>query len=125
MVTSSMARMPCNLRHLLALRLSNTLKCAPLKSVGSRFLVLHSCVYSVDERKYSHFYGQRRKKRKGHSVQKIVVLSLLLVATTLEAGGDAVVRAGLHHQTTGVRVLLLLLGGNHVILLKGHSISAA
>ncbi len=44
-------------------------------------------------------------------MQKIVVLSLLLVATTLEAGGDAVVRAGLHHQTTGARVLLLLLGG--------------
>jgi len=44
-------------------------------------------------------------------VQKIVVLSLLLVATTLEAGGDAVVRVGLHHHITMTRVLLLLLGG--------------
>ncbi len=28
-----------------------------------------------------------------------------------EAGGDAVVRAGLHHQATGTRMLLLLVGG--------------
>jgi len=44
-------------------------------------------------------------------VDKIVVLSFLLVATTFEAGGDAVVRAGLHHQATGTRMLLLLVGG--------------
>jgi drug/metabolite transporter superfamily protein YnfA len=44
-------------------------------------------------------------------VEKIVVLGLLLVATTLEAGGDAVVRAGLHHQVTSARIVLLLLGG--------------
>jgi len=44
-------------------------------------------------------------------VEKVVVLGLLLVATTLEAGGDGVVRAGLHHQATGTRMILLLLGG--------------
>jgi drug/metabolite transporter superfamily protein YnfA len=44
-------------------------------------------------------------------VVKVVVLGLLLVATTLEAGGDAVVRAGLHHQATGARMVLLLVGG--------------
>jgi drug/metabolite transporter superfamily protein YnfA len=43
-------------------------------------------------------------------VDKIVVLSFLLVATTFEAGGNAVVRAGLHQQATGARVLLLLVG---------------
>ena len=42
---------------------------------------------------------------------RVAVLSLLLVATTLEAGGDAVVRVGLHQHTIGVRMLLLLLGG--------------
>ena len=40
-----------------------------------------------------------------------MVLSLLLVATTLEAGGDAIVRVGLHRQATGVRMAPLLLGG--------------
>ena len=44
-------------------------------------------------------------------MEKCIVLGLLLVATTLEAGGDAVVRVGLHHQATGVRMVLLLLGG--------------
>lgn len=44
-------------------------------------------------------------------MEKAIVLSLLLVATTLEAGGDAVVRAGLHHQATGARIVLMLLGG--------------
>jgi drug/metabolite transporter superfamily protein YnfA len=44
-------------------------------------------------------------------VVRVAVLSLLLVATTLEAGGDAVVRVGLHQHTIGVRMLLLLLGG--------------
>jgi drug/metabolite transporter superfamily protein YnfA len=45
------------------------------------------------------------------TVEKVIVLSLLLVATTLEAGGDAVVRAGLHQPATGARVVLLLAGG--------------
>jgi drug/metabolite transporter superfamily protein YnfA len=45
------------------------------------------------------------------TVQKAIVLSLLLVATTLEAGGDAVVRAGLHQSAKGTRMLLLLAGG--------------
>ena len=44
-------------------------------------------------------------------MEKAVVLSLLLVATTLEAGGDAVVRAGLFNQSLATRMLLLLLGG--------------
>ena len=44
-------------------------------------------------------------------MEKAVVLSLLLVATTLEAGGDAVVRAGLFSPASVTRVLLLLLGG--------------
>ena len=44
-------------------------------------------------------------------MEKLVVLGLLLVATTLEAGGDAVVRVGLHYRVIGGRVLLLLLGG--------------
>jgi drug/metabolite transporter superfamily protein YnfA len=44
-------------------------------------------------------------------VEKVIVLSLLLVATTLEAGGDAVVRAGLHQPATGARTVLLLAGG--------------
>jgi drug/metabolite transporter superfamily protein YnfA len=44
-------------------------------------------------------------------VERVAVLSLLLVATTLEAGGDAVVRVGLHQHAIGIRVLLLLLGG--------------
>ncbi len=44
-------------------------------------------------------------------MEKVIVLSLLLVATTLEAGGDAVVRAGLHQPATGVGVVLLLAGG--------------
>ena len=42
---------------------------------------------------------------------RVAVLSLLLVATTLEAGGDAVVRVGLHQHVIGIRALLLLLGG--------------
>ena len=45
------------------------------------------------------------------TVEKVIVLSLLLVATTLEAGGDAVVRIGLHQPATGARIPLLLLGG--------------
>ena len=44
-------------------------------------------------------------------MEKVIVLSLLLVATTLEAGGDAVVRVGLHQPATGARVVLLLVGG--------------
>ena len=44
-------------------------------------------------------------------MEKVIVLSLLLVATTLEAGGDAVVRAGLHQPATGARTVLLLAGG--------------
>ena len=44
-------------------------------------------------------------------MEKGIVLNLLLVATTLEAGGDPVVRVGLHRQATGVRMALLLLGG--------------
>ena len=44
-------------------------------------------------------------------MEKVIVLSLLLVATTLEAGGDAVVRAGLFNQAISIRMLLLLLGG--------------
>jgi drug/metabolite transporter superfamily protein YnfA len=44
-------------------------------------------------------------------VERVAVVSLLLVATTLEAGGDAVVRVGLHQHAIGIRVLLLLLGG--------------
>lgn len=44
-------------------------------------------------------------------MEKVIVLSLLLVATTLEAGGDAVVRAGLFNQSLATRMLLLLLGG--------------
>jgi drug/metabolite transporter superfamily protein YnfA len=45
------------------------------------------------------------------TVERVAVLSLLLVATTLEAGGDAVVRVGLHQHVIGIRALLLLLGG--------------
>jgi hypothetical protein len=44
-------------------------------------------------------------------VARVAVLSLLLVATTPEAGGDAVVRVGLHQHVIGIRALLLLLGG--------------
>jgi hypothetical protein len=44
-------------------------------------------------------------------VEKAIVLGILVVATTLEAGGDAVIRAGLHQQATGARVALFLLGG--------------
>jgi small multidrug resistance family-3 protein len=44
-------------------------------------------------------------------VEKTIVLGLLVVATTLEAGGDAVIRAGLHQPATGARVALFLLGG--------------
>lgn len=35
---------------------------------------------------------------------------LLLLAATLEAAGDAIVRAGLHNSSFGVRVLLFALG---------------
>ena len=43
-------------------------------------------------------------------MEKVIVLSLLLIATTLEAGGDAVVRVGLHQPAIGARVVLLLVG---------------
>ena len=43
-------------------------------------------------------------------MEKIIIVSFLVVATTLEAGGDAVVRIGLHHHAIGVRIVLLLLG---------------
>ncbi|MEJ0015800.1 MAG: hypothetical protein WDN25_04395 [Acetobacteraceae bacterium] len=43
-------------------------------------------------------------------MEKVVVLCLLLVATTLEAGGDAIVRIGLHHGAPAIRLGLLLLG---------------
>jgi small multidrug resistance family-3 protein len=56
-------------------------------------------------------YATLSDHQEGRSVEKVIVLSLLVVATTLEAGGDAVVRIGLHHQATGARVALLLLGG--------------
>jgi small multidrug resistance family-3 protein len=44
-------------------------------------------------------------------VEKTLVLGLLLIATTLEAGGDAVIRAGLHQPAAGTRMALLLGGG--------------
>jgi drug/metabolite transporter superfamily protein YnfA len=44
-------------------------------------------------------------------VEKVIVVGLLVVATTLEAGGDAVVRIGLHHHAIGARIVLLFLGG--------------
>ncbi len=52
-------------------------------------------------------------------MEKLVVLGLLVVATILEAGGDAVVRVGLHHPATELRVLLLLVGA---IMLFGYGV---
>ena len=37
-------------------------------------------------------------------------LSLLVLATTLEAGGDAIIRVGLHRPTLPARAPLMLLG---------------
>ena len=58
-------------------------------------------------------------------MEKCIVLSLLLVATTLEAGGDAVVRVGLHHQATGVRMALLLLLGGIMLFCYGVVLNQA
>jgi drug/metabolite transporter superfamily protein YnfA len=55
--------------------------------------------------------GQHLIIQRTAAVAKAVALSLVLVATTLEAGGDAVVRAGLHQPATGARMPLLLAGG--------------
>lgn len=44
-------------------------------------------------------------------MEKTIVLGLLLVATTLEAGGDAIIRAGLHQPAAGTRMALFLGGG--------------
>ena len=71
----------------------------------------YSCHGSRSPLSFGGQYATLSDHPKGHSVEKLVVISLLLVATTLEAGGDAIVRVGLHHQATGVRLLLLLLGG--------------
>jgi small multidrug resistance family-3 protein len=39
-----------------------------------------------------------------------VALAILFVAATLEAGGDALVRAGIHSSTTAMRGVFLLAG---------------
>jgi drug/metabolite transporter superfamily protein YnfA len=56
-------------------------------------------------------YATLSDHQDGRPMEKVIVLSLLFVATTMEAGGDAVVRAGLRHQATGARMILLPLGG--------------
>lgn len=40
----------------------------------------------------------------------LLACGLLLAATVLEAGGDAVVRLGLHHASVPTRILLMIAG---------------
>ncbi len=43
-------------------------------------------------------------------MERAFILGVLVVATALEAGGDAVIRAGLHQPATGARMALFLVG---------------
>ena len=52
-----------------------------------------------------------------------VALLILAVAALLEAGGDAIVRSGLHASTFGARAGLILLGGA-VLLVYGLVVNA-
>ena len=55
--------------------------------------------------------------------QLITTLLVLLSAALLEAGGDAIVRLGLHASTTVVRALLFLIGGL-VLFTYGYVVNA-
>ncbi len=57
-------------------------------------------------------------------MEKTLVLGLLLVATMLEAGGDAVIRAGLHQPSAGAR-LALFLGGGVMLFCYGFVLNQA
>src|SRR5690349_13500823 len=56
-------------------------------------------------------------------MSRVTVLSVLLVAAILEAGGDALVRAGLHTPTLLIRLALFGLGGI-VLFLYGYVVNA-
>lgn len=49
----------------------------------------------------------------------LLASGLLLIATTLEAGGDAVVRLGLHQASIPTRVLLMIIGA---VMLFGYGL---
>lgn len=49
-----------------------------------------------------------------------IAFLILLVAAVLEAGGDAVVRRGLHHDGAAVRIGLIVLGG---LVLTGYGVT--
>jgi small multidrug resistance family-3 protein len=53
----------------------------------------------------------------------LFAMSLLLVSALLEAGGDAVVRLGLH-ATSGVRRILLLASGGLILLIYACAVNA-
>jgi hypothetical protein len=44
-------------------------------------------------------------------MSKFAALFVLVLAATLEAGGDAVVRSGLHAQGLSTRIALIVMGG--------------
>ena len=50
-------------------------------------------------------------------MSRTAALLILLAAAILEAGGDAIVRMGLHNSRTGSRTLLFVVGG---LLLFGY-----
>lgn len=52
-------------------------------------------------------------------MKSIVTFVLLVIATSLEAGGDAVVRAGLRSPTPALKVALLACGG---LMLFGYGV---
>ena len=56
-------------------------------------------------------------------MSRSMMLLILAVAAVLEAGGDAIVRAGLRSAGTGARVVLLL-GGGVVLLSYGVVVNA-
>lgn len=54
----------------------------------------------------------------------LVMFGLLIAATTLEAGGDAIIRVGLHRSVPGGRIGLMVLGGV-VLFLYGLTLNLA
>ena len=52
-------------------------------------------------------------------MSNLVAFLILATAALLEAGGDAVVRGGLHSQTLGLRIGLIVLGG---LVLTGYGV---
>lgn len=57
--------------------------------------------------------------RYNESMGNAVIFGVLLLAAALEAGGDALVRAGLHSQSSGGRRLVFLLAGALTLFLYG------